>query len=228
MALRLTPFLILPGALTMFALRVKGAKKNIDAEILAFSGELLRNYTGGLKRALLAAGKRKYSFRQQINEINARIRLGCETALKHENQHLNELFAVLYLGLGRGVGVRSALSQFASRLERQLRQRNRTMANSGAMRYVTHLGMSFFLPLFGGISSTILTATGSLIGNSPGIGAHGLLYSMLAYIFSVLAVDAFFSNGHITYSELISSVIPVFSISAFVLLASAAYASYAI
>ncbi len=228
--LGLTPLALAPcvAAAALLAALSKKAEAG-DEEVLLFVRELLRRRKEGLGRALSGAASRGYSFSAGIRRMLARQRLGAEPSGPRGSagdRSLAELERMAAAALASGASLVNGLERFERRLDGEVRKRNRARSKVGGMQYITYLGAAFFLPLFGGISSTILTASTSMLGLGAPAIAHGFLVAIGAYILAVLAIDSFFTKPHCTPLERVSSILTPFSISAMVLLASAAYMGY--
>ena len=232
MALLLTPISLIPGIAASYFVKRNRKHTIKDNEVLTFAKDVSRNYGNGLIYALKSAASRDYSFSKRVKTALSRYRLGCygfeEQLADYGNLSLNELMGAAADAMASGSNIKSNLSQFVSRLDGSINAKNRVRSKSGGMQYITYLGMAFFLPLFGGISSAILKAAGGIINAGIWDLSQGLVYVVAAYILMVLVTDVLLSNHEFSFNEIISSVVPVFSISAFMLVISATYVNYAI
>lgn len=232
MALLVTPLALLPGIVMIYIIKRSGKNTISDSEVLIFTKDLIRSYREGLLKAVETATARNYSFSKQIYYLISRYKLGSFASdsihAPTRNQHLNELLGMILNALSSGINIKNSILQFESRLENEIKTGQRRTSRVGGMQYITYLGMAFFLPLFGGISSVILgTATG-LLGNGNVSLQHGFIYSIAIYIIAVLAIDSFFNKQDSSALERLSSVISLFSVSAVVMMTSASYLNYVI
>jgi hypothetical protein len=227
----ITPFVLVPGILLMYLLRDR-RPAGAETEVLVFVRELIRNSGHNLSHSLDSALHKEYSFSADLRRRLARFRLGHHDALSErsgsEGRHMAELLCILSEGLAKGGSTLRSLESLKARLEEEARARNRLKAGTGGMQSVTYLGMAFFLPLFGGISSTILTTSLGLLNQGGVPLQHAFIYVISAYILIVLVASRLFNEPGIGAPKCLSRVIPIFSVSVFIMTLSALYINYAI
>ena len=138
--------------------------------------------------------------------------------------HISEMEEMLAIHLESGKNVSKRLSLFSKRLESEIRREEKFYSKVNGLKGITYMGLIFFLPLFAGISSSILgTSMGFIAKNHTEI-QNGFLLTVLAYIGIILYITETFSKHDRSILERIGAVLPLFSISAFMMTATAHYA----
>lgn len=121
----------------------------------------------------------------------------------------NELFTILEAGIKKGTPVANSLRLFCERLEYDIKMENRLAAKTRGMRNLTYAGLVFFLPLSGGISSSILSASLSVVNSSSLMIQQHFLMAIGAYIIIALYIGALFDKPGSSQLERLRSVIPL-------------------
>jgi hypothetical protein len=138
--------------------------------------------------------------------------------------HIGEIQEMLTIHIENGKNVSKRLSLFSRRLESEIRNEEKFYSKVNGLKGITYMGLIFFLPLFAGISSSILgTSMGFIAKNYTEI-QNGFLLTVLAYIGIILYITETFSKHDKGILERLGSVLPLFSISAFMMTATAHYA----
>ncbi len=226
----ITPFALLPGTIAAFALGIRHRSAKKDAEVVVFAKDVLRNYRLGLIRSAEAAIKKGYSFSDEIRLQIRRFRLGDYhiTAKVSGNAHLSELLSIMACSLSTGSSAKANIEGFCKRLEGSLNTRNRIASKIGGMQSVAFLGVSFFLPLFGGISSTILITSLGLVNQGSIVLQHDFIYDVASYILLVTVIGTFINRPTLPVIKNLSTIVRTFAISLLILISSATYITYAI
>ena len=142
------------------------AEKSDEYGILSFSKSLSRLCAEkGINHALAEALDDK-SAPDEIRELSIRTKLGgVDTCRRPSNPLISELYDMLLLGLQRGMDISKNLRMFTANLESDLESKNRAMRNSLNMDVLSKVGISFFVPLFGGIGASIIGASGAILNS---------------------------------------------------------------
>ena len=160
------------------------AYKQRKTEIGAALDSIIAEYAKG-HSALRAA------MRSTIPELREAARaylLGdfcCEKNAKQLN-HVGELKSMLTYGIVSGSDISESLKMMKSRLEYETGVLSAIKEHAGSMELLAYVGVVFFVPLFGGISASImgsLTAMGSI-----GAPIGGFMLIILTYVTLVLCI----------------------------------------
>lgn len=176
-------------------LRLMGKQRIRDEEVLAFASKLSLRYKG--RGSLMKAFEEAAKGNAHLERVASRLRLSCSAhdaaEGRPENRNLDELLMIVESGLRKGYNIRRALELFRSRLESEMRQRERFRAKTGSPMALTYMGMCVFFPLFTGISSVILT---SAVGGSGSIGAlaNGFVLVSMLYPPIILYLSSAFAH----------------------------------
>ena len=136
-----------------------------------------------------------------------------------------ELHDILASHLDTGKSIQQPLALLSKRLDAEIRAEEIFSSKANGLKSLTYMGLSFFLPLFAGISSGILGTSLGFIGDSAFGMQQGFLCVVLGYICIALYLSAVFSNPRESILEHIGSVLPSFSLSTFIMLITAHYAA---
>lgn len=137
----------------------------------------------------------------------------------------SELGELVALRLNFGNDIKRSLGLFCKRLENEIGLENRLKSKIGGMQALTYMGLSFFLPLFGGISSSILSTSMNILSQSAAAMQHSFLLIIGCYIGMVLYITVSFGSPDANALEHLSSMLPAFALSILILLFTAYYAS---
>ncbi len=226
----ITPFALIPGIVAAFASTIKRGSSKGDAEIAVFAKDVLRNYKLGLLGSIEAAADHGYSFSKLISVQARRFRLGSyqieET--RTGDRRLTELLKILSYGVSTGSSVKSNIEGFCKRIDGSINKSNRIVSKIGNTQSVSFLSISFFLPLFGGISSSILVTSLGLVGQGSVALQHDFLYNIASYILIVILIGTFINRPTLPLLDNLYAVVRTFSVSMLVMAASAIYIGYAV
>ena len=150
---------------------------------------------------------------KELRALKRRFMLGeldISGSKKSDNQSINEFIDIVSLGLQGGTSIRNNLNLFISRLEAEADSRNKEIQGSMNMDTLSTFGISFFVPLFGGIGSSIIGASGSIIGASTSELAKSLQIILLVYIALMSYVMGIFRSsgaGEAAFKSLQNAII---------------------
>ena len=71
---------------------------------------------------------------------------------------------IIEISVQSGTDIKNNLDMFISRLESDIENGNQAMQGSLNMNTLSSFGISFFVPLFGGIGSSIISSSGAILG----------------------------------------------------------------
>ncbi len=185
-------------------------KKVSDAELISFLRSFALDYrkTKSIQLALKEALKHGFSFNVRLQKMLTQNRLGGTYGREH-NDNLDKLAGILCSSYRRGTDASKALELFARYEEKEDERKNKEAKLSSGMEMITQAGMSFFFPMFGGISVGIL----DFISKVPASVAQGR-FSMIiiGYILIVSFLYSSFYKSERSALDAIYSSIPYFSI----------------
>ncbi|VVB77043.1 Uncharacterised protein [uncultured archaeon] len=194
-----------------------------DIEVIAFAKDLLLHYAASksLLKALETSDKPP-ALAKAIRVLVRRLRishaLDKNEIVRLPNAHLAELFSILAFGIETGSNVEDALGLFIGGLQNKVSLNNRLRSKIGGTQALTKMGMCFFFPLFGSISSVILETTTSIIGGASS-AAGGFLFLSCAYVPLILGLSAVFAHPENSLRKNLFSALP-YSIIAFCIMLS--------
>lgn len=142
-----------------------------------------------------------------------------------KNAYETELEGMIAFHLNKGKSIRKSLELFCSRLENEINIENRLNAKTGGMRALTYAGLLFFLPLFGGISSSILGASLNTLNGGVRLFQQHFLMAIASYTTMILAINVTLGSPDAGLLKTLSSVVPLAIISILVLVFTAHYAT---
>lgn len=142
-----------------------------------------------------------------------------------DNPYAAELEKLVAFGLNTGKSIKKSLSLFCRRLEYEVESENRLSAKIGSMRALTYSGLLFFLPLFGGISSSILGTSVSLLNGQMLSFQQHFLMVIAGYVTILLSIVAVLGDPVSGFLKSLYSVAPLALCALLVLLLTAHYAT---
>ena len=176
----------------------KSKSKAKSNELLAFAKGFRAVCSGkGLNSALRYKSKDSNA-PEELKLIERRLAAGdiCPSEYnKSEDRNVNEFIDIIIAGLQSGTDPKNNLSLFISRLENEIYSRNKSIQSSLNMDTLSILGISFFVPLFGGIGTSIIAASGSIIGASTSVIAKSFQVILLIYIALMSYIMALFKES---------------------------------
>lgn len=158
--------------------------KNSDYQILSFCNELYRCYAKkGMGKALAECAKLG-SAPNEIKELSKRNVLGdIENNCKSSSDpNIRELCEIITFGLSSGADISNNLKTFISCLESDIENRNRVLQNSLNMDTLSRIGIIFFVPIFGGIASSIIGASGMILSSEVSTLKRSFQLIIIIYI----------------------------------------------
>ncbi len=203
--------------------------KNRDHELLAFTKEFSESVRKEGLNPALSRTLSAQSAPKEIKELSKSIMLGkvdFSDSLPCEDKNTKELMEIIEISVQNGADIRNNLNMFISRMESDMENTNQSMQSSLNMNSLSSLGISFFVPLFGGIGSSIISSSGSILGAGQSAETTAFQVVIVAYIAIMSYImEAFKSGG--SRSPLFKSFQAAI-ISAGIIKASAAFMAYAI
>jgi len=140
------------------------------------------------------------------------------------NPYEAELGELVAFHLNTGKSIRKALELFCARLEHEIEMENRLNSKASGMKAVTYAGLVFFLPLFGGISASLISASLGAVGYGVLLLQQHFLAAVAAYMMIVLAITFLFDMNAAPFRKLCSMAF-LAAVSMLVLLFTAHYAT---
>ena len=153
----------------------KEGKADERENTLALAKGLLAMQNDGISMAH-AAHRSESTEGRPLRQMVQGLRLGGIRIRKMGS--MEELAAIAERAVAKGRHMNEELGLFCSRLSREIEEENARTSLIGGMRSLSYAGIAFFVPLLGGISSSILGYVG-LKGASEGFRAVIWLYTML-------------------------------------------------
>ena len=139
---------------------------------------------------------------------------------------LSEFVWLLHLGLsGRKHSVRQ-ISAFSARVKERARRTNAFNSRIGSANSIAMLGLTFFLPLFGGISTAIFEISSSINSFSYLTVQSHFILVLACYIVITMLINAFFRNPLADTKNILYDAIPRVAIAIAILVVSASYTPY--
>ena len=143
-----------------------------------------------------------------------------------EDKNIQELMEIIEISVQNGTDIRNNLSMFISRLESDMENSNQSIQSSLNMNGLSSLGISFFVPLFGGIGSSIINSSSSILGAGQSTETIAFQVVIVAYIAIMSYIMEAFKRGN-AQSALFKSFQAAI-IGAGIIKTSAAFMAYAI
>ncbi len=219
-------FALVAIALAHLAYAFLGKRPSINW-LAAYSAALSEKYsaTGSLVHSI--AGANSQIGRNTFKELPRRYLLGDEKpqANGEPEKMARSLKEILSFGMRSGKSINSSLSEFRKRVTNEINLSNLISSKTGAMKSVTYAGLIVFLPLFGGVSSNILPSVSQAYTLAS---LHSFLYAILVYILAALFITSYAYEQDTGIFSRIINLLPLFSISSFVLFFTSTYISYLI
>ncbi len=179
-------FIIAAAMLALaYRLILRSAARRKDYELLAFARELLNSCGKKGMHAALGEASRLPSAPKEFKEASGRSMLGETDVLGHcmsKDPEKNELMGIVAMGLQQCHDVRKNLKLFVSRLESDMENKNKHVQNSLNMDILSSFGVSFFVPLFGGICASIIGASGTISGLSTAMATKSFEIVVIVYV----------------------------------------------
>ncbi len=202
---------ILLLSLILYIIGRKSSAKNVsDTELITFLRSFISDYkkTKSVQLALKEALKQGFSFNTRLQKMLALNRLGGIYRREH-NDNLDKLAGIMYSNYKTGTDASKALELFARHAEEEEERKNKEAKFSSGMDMIMQAGMSFFFPMFGGISVGILDFISKM--SAPVVQGR---FSMIivGYILMVsFLYSSFYKSARSALDALYSSI-PYFSI----------------
>jgi len=212
-----------------YGLLCKSGSKRRDHELLAFAKEFREiSHRDGLNAALSRSLKSD-SAPKELKELSGRMMLGQVSigdSRLCEDKNTRELMEIVEISVQNGTDIGNNLNLFISRLESDMENGNQSMLNSLNMNTLSSFGVSFFVPLFGGIGSSIMGSSGVMLGTS----SMPQVIPFQAVVVIYIAIMSYIMNAF----KPVSGQTPLFGsfqaaiIGAGIIKASSAFMAYAI
>ncbi len=137
--------------------------------------------------------------------------------VKEASLEFRQLVSMMYNGIRYGSDVSKDVELFNSAIERKKSVERLVMEKTEGMHAVSQLGITFFFPMFAGISSGIMQNALGVPAASP--ISIAFTFSIIAYTGIILLISASFNNPTSKLQTRINSIIPILttSISVFIL-----------
>jgi hypothetical protein len=183
------------GIAVLYSLLSRSRTRDRTNELLVFAREF---EAACARKGLNSALKEKSTESnapEGLREIERRLAAGDIEAREYKRSgdtNVDEFLDIIATGLGSGTDIRSNLGLFVSRLETEMHSKNKAIQSALNMDSLSTLGMAFFVPLFGGIGTSIIAASGSIIGSSTASLARSFQIIILLYITLMSYVMALF------------------------------------
>jgi hypothetical protein len=163
-------FLILSAMISVaYNLLCRSDSKKRDHELLAFAKEFREMSRGEGLNAALAGSLKSDSAPKELRELSKKMMLG-QISLGDsrlcEDKNTRELMEIIEISVQNGTDIKNNLNLFISRLESDMENSNQSMQNSLNMNTLSSFGVSFFVPMFGGIGSSIISGSGAILGTA--------------------------------------------------------------
>ncbi len=162
---------LVPSAIGTIAYGVlcRSNSKKRDHELLAFAKEFREmNHKDGISAALSRTAKSN-SAPKELKELSKRMMLG-QISLGDsrlcDDKNTRELIEIIEISVQNGTDIKNNLNLLISRLESDIENGNQAMQGSLNMNTLSSFGISFFVPLFGGIGSSIISGSGAILGTA--------------------------------------------------------------
>ena len=175
---------------------------------------------GDLKQGSEVSRKLYYMLKRQ--------RLGETKAMPDSGDtcpYSRELLNLISTGLNSGKSIKKNLELLAERFEYELKLENRFNSKIGGMRTLTYTGLAFFLPMFGGISSSILGASLGLAGGYPVFFEKSFLACIGVYTALALFISSSFSKPGSGLIDRVYSTMPPVVFSSLIMLFTSVYSA---
>lgn len=159
-----------------------------DADVVILACAMLSSYRGekSIIKSLKAgmAGETKYAMlslaiRRYTMSLDSTVFDGC----KGVNDNLDTLLGIVQLGISTGANIEQNLDNFCTNLAEGIARKNTIRSKTEDMRILSLIGITFFFPLFSGITSSIAASTlsqGSGAKLSDGLRIIGISYTAIA------------------------------------------------
>ena len=207
----------------------KTGPKNKNLELLAFAKDLKESINSNGLNAALYRSIKSSTAPKEIKELSRELMLG-KVAFGNpkccEDKKTEELIEIIKISLQYGTSIENNLDMFISSLESDIESSNQTIQSSLNMDTLSSFGISFFVPLFGGIGSSIMSNSSSILGPNTNLGTAPFQAIVLAYIAIMSYIMGSFKmkNGRMALFDSFQTVL----IGAGIIKASAALMAYAI
>lgn len=204
------------AAMHFFFFKAYGQRKT---EIGAVLDSIIAEYSKS-HSALRAA---MHSTASELREAAKTYLLGnfcCEESTKQQN-HMDELRSTLTYGIVSGRDISESLKMMKSRLEYETGVLSAIKEHAGSMELLAFVGVVFFVPLFGGISASII---GSLIAiGSGGTSVGGFMLVILTYVTLVLCITTSLSKPEAGMLDKAYAIMPALLLSSSILFSLPAF-----
>lgn len=222
-------FIIASAASTLaYNIIMRSGSKRHDHELLAFSKEFARVCGSHGTSLALSKCAKDPSAPKEVRELSQRVRLGhselCDS-IPCSDGNIKELLEIIGMSIQNGTDIKNNLRLFISRLEADAESKNQLAQSSLNMDTLSVFGVSFFVPLFGGIGASIISGSGAILGTSS-FSTSTFEMIIVAYIAVMSYIMHIFRSGK-AYESLFSSF-QTTVMAAGIIRLSAAFMAYAI
>lgn len=195
-----------------------------DKEVLALTKEFQRNYlkTGRIISAIDMI-ESKSDPEKTLKRIAKETMLSGEPSHNTSNSSFGEFLEILLFGIDSGKNISKNLEFFIHKLENEISKANRIKSKVSGLNLLTYAGMVFFIPLFGGISATILTTSLNLMNSSMQVLKERFLLVIDAYTSIILYTNRFFSHPFEGMMKRLYAIAPFCAISTIVLIFTSSF-----
>ena len=198
------------GSMHFFFFKTYNQRK---AAIGAALDSIIADYTKG-RSAVRAA---LHSTIPELREVARTYMLGDflreEEAKQHS--HIDELKNMLSYGIVSGRDICESLKMMKGRLEYEAGVLSAIKEHAGSMELLAYVGVVFFVPLFGGISASIMGSLTTMGGG--GVQAGGFMLIILIYVTFILCITSSLAKPEAGMLEKAYAIAPALLISSSIL-----------
>ncbi len=225
---RLQPLLFIVLALALVHIAIISMRKSPKTERVAvYASSLSSEYakSGAILHSIESASSKTGvgDFSHLIQRYMLGDGLLTQRAAPGHNTESDSLSSLLVFGIRTGRSVSAGMADFKRRLEKETGVARIMRSKAGAMLSVTYLGIVLFVPLFGGISANVLSSLSS--GNTGALQVQTLEISILGYVFLALLITSYAYGRAKSFANSAISLLPLLSVSSFVLFFTSGYFS---
>ncbi len=216
---------LLPAIAAAHLLRNALSGSHALERFLTFAVALSERYsaTGSMAHSLESTNSRIGS--KAFTELHKRHMLGDTLPPQASDSGPGTRLAdIISFSMRTGKDAKQSLSEFRDRTTSEIETANMMRSKAGSMKSVTYAGLTIFLPLFGGVSSSIISSLYSV----SGAATQQFLCSVLAYVALALFITAYTFGSERSIAGSAMAAMPLLSISSFVLFFTSGYISQAL
>jgi len=216
-------FLTIFGMINAYILFAKGKPVDKSSSLI---NEFASRYTKG-KSAIKSLASISNSSNEVVRYSLANYWLsGCKPRIEDENKNTKNLLDIAFLGASTGVNISKGIELLKDGIEKERQKEEKVEAKAKGMNTLSKMGVTFFFPLFSGISINIIKSSLALSSNIHSLSMISMFSIVsVAYTAIILFIGKLFSDLQSSITAAFCNIMPFVVVADWILKISSTFLS---